>query len=1178
VRVRVKTQTHSYLFALTAALLLIFAAAPVFCQTTFGSIVGTVTDVSNAIIPQVKVTLTNLDTSEQRSTVTAADGLYEFVSLLPGRYRLDAEKSNFKHTTRELVTVQVENRVKIDLTLEVGATTQSIEVTEETPLLQPETSSLGQVITEKEANTLPLNGRNAMNLVALVPSVVPQGSTQGTVTGQNQYAYGNYQIGGGMANQSSMFLDGQRLNIAYQNILALIPTQDSVGEFKVQTNNLPPEYGRFAGGVVNFSTKAGTNQLHGGALEFLRNKVFNSNQFFSNEQGLATPPFTQNQFGANLGGPVVIPHVYDGRNKTFFFFNWESFRLRQGQTYVTTVPTPAERAGDFSAAYLSAGVLDKIYDPQTSTPDPGNPGQYVRQQFPNNIIPQSRFPLASIQLMKLFPLPNTAGTPITNLNNWVGQGAIGGNNNQYVVRLDQNVSATQHIFGRYTYFHNFDLPTDPFGNGACFDRCSDAITDNSFVLHDVLTLSPTTILDISPSYLRFIYARTPILLPYNLAPLGWPASLSSEISAPVAPTPIVSGFDPAGFFGSSGLASIIRAYDDVDRIAGSLTKIVGHHTFSMGGEYARQTHNFLFNDLAAGSFSFDSGFTSSQWPTNPSGGSGWASFLLGDASSGSQDQSAATASEQIYYAFYFGDVWKATRRLTFNLGIRWEWDGPWTERFNRMAYFQPNATNPVLQQAGLSFNGALGVVDSPTRSSRYGVNPDYRQFAPRVGIAYQLFSKTVIRSGYGIFWIPNSLSFTDAPDENTVNAAHTTFAASIDGGVTPYNTLNNPFPNGVVQPPGHNINQAQELLLGQSINVSFPDSPYGYMQQWNFDIQQQIGKGLLVDVGYAGAKGTHLAMPSFLTPLDVLPDQYLALGNRLLQPVANPFLGTIQSGPLSAPTVPAGQLLLPYPQYTGIGSAQWNLGESDYQSLQIKVQERFSKAGTLIVAYTFAKLLSNTDSLQSWLESSSTAGIQDANNLRGEYSLTSFDVPQRLVVSYVLDLPVGRDRKYLSNASGVVNAFLGGWGLEGITTFQRGFPLPFTTALNLTNSFGNGSRPDVVSGCVKGISGSAEQRLGEWFNTACFTQPPAFTFGNESRTDPTLRGQGISNFDAALFKNFPFGPEGRYVVQFRSEFFNLFNKPQFGPPNTAFGTPQFGEVTNTINNPRLIQFALRFSF
>src|SRR6185312_13014146 len=329
-------------------------------QTTFGSIVGNVIDASGSAVPNTDVTLTNLGTNEKRTGTTNGDGLYQFVNLPPGQYSVGIEKPGFKRIVRSPVTVQTQTTIKIDLALEIGDVSQTVEVTAQTPLLQPESSSLGQVVDERKTTELPLNGRNPLNLVALVPSVVPQGQSMQNPNGANVFGWGNYQIGGGMANQSMVWLDGSPVNASYANLTALIPTQDSLQEFKVQTNNLSPEYGRFAGGVVNFTTKSGTNELHGSAWEFLRNKVLNANDFFNNSAGVGRPAFTQNQFGFNVGGPVYIPKVYDGRNKTFFFVDYEGFRLRQGQSFKETVPTAAERSGDLSALGVN------VYDPLTT--------------------------------------------------------------------------------------------------------------------------------------------------------------------------------------------------------------------------------------------------------------------------------------------------------------------------------------------------------------------------------------------------------------------------------------------------------------------------------------------------------------------------------------------------------------------------------------------------------------------------------------------------------------------------------------------------------------------------------------------------------------------------------------------------------------------------------------------
>ncbi len=1161
---------------LGVSICLLFFASLTYAQSTFGSIVGNVTDPTGAAVGSTPVTLSNLGTSEKRTDSTNADGLYQFVNLPPGQYSVAVEKPGFKRVLRSPVTVQTQTTTKIDLALEVGNVSQTVEVTAQTPLLQPENSSLGQVVDERKTTELPLNGRNPLNLVALVPSVVPQGGSMSNPNGQNVFAWGNYQIGGGMANQSTVWLDGSPVNGSYVNITALIPTQDSLQEFKVATNNLAPEYGRFAGGVVNFTTKSGTNELHGSAWEFLRNKVLNGNTFFNNEAGIERPAFTQNQFGFNLGGPVYIPKVYNGKDKTFFFVNWEGFRLRQGQSSVQTVPTAAERTGDLSS-------LGPIYDPLTTCGSgaPGSPvcapgqAQYSRQPFAGSIIPTNRLNPTSLKWLNLYPAPNTAG--VNGVNNYVNNASVGGNNNETVVHLDQNVSDKQHITARYTYWGNLNLPIDPLGTGVCQDRCTETFNTNNFVLGDTYSFSPTTIMEVRLSYQRFSYDRTPTTLGYDLTQLGWPASLNTQASFLDLPIPVISGFDTANTFGSQGAGSVIIDRNDNYRAAATLTKISGSHTLKFGAEFLRMTHNYAQTNVPTGLFNFNSGFTNDNAVTPTSGISqGLGSFLLGYAASGSASSPALVAGQQLYPALFINDNWHASSRLTLNLGLRWEHAGPWTERFNRMSFFDPTAPNSVLAANGIIMPGNIGLVGTAANGGlRSNIRPDWRQFAPRAGLAYQVTSKTVFHAGYGVFWLPNDVAWDYSPNNDPVNSFSTQYVSSIYTGV-PANDVSNPFPGtGIIAPPGRNPSYAR-TLLGQGPNVSQLANPYGYAQQWNADIQQEFGNGFLIDVAYGGAKGTHLPIDS--PQIDQLPDQYLSLGNQLTQSVANPFAGIVQSGSLAASTVQAGQLLRPYPQYNGLRFAGQGIGNSTYNSLQVKAEKRFSGGASLLVAYTFSKLISNTDTITGWLESGGTGGVQNWNNLRGEKSLASFDTPNRLVVSYVLDIPVGKGRKYLSHSNAFVNATIGGWGVQGVTTLQDGFPLHFGTNQNLTNSFGGGSRPNYVGGCDKSMSGSAQSRLNGWFNTACFAQPAPFTFGNESRTDSSLRSPGIANWDFAAFKDFPFGHEGRVKLQLRAEFFNIFNRVQFGYPGQTQGSSSFGIISSQSNTPRLLQVAGRINF
>src|ERR1700746_47353 len=446
-------------------------------QTAYGSVAGTVSDVSGGAIADAQVTLTNLGTAEKRIQQSGTDGLYSFVNLLPGRYRIDVEKTGFKRVTRPEVIVEVGQVVRIDLPLQIGEVTQTAEVTGETPQLQSETSSLGQVVEERKANELPLNGRNVFNLVSLAPSVVPQGSAGGTPVGVNPFGWGNYQVNGSFGNESAEYLDGQPLNIGYINLPVVIPTQDSIQEFKVQTSNLGADWGKFSGGVTNLSTKAGTSSLHGEAYEYLRNKIFNANDFFLKSVGRARPPWVQNQFGANAGGPLNFSRL-GGRNKTFWFVSGEGFRLRTREPFTATVPDAQERAGNFSEICKSgftAGVcndrgvdasgkpvvIDQIYDPcggivnaqgtcpgSVTTPTP----------FPNNILPADRINRTSAKLLNLWPDPNT---PNATTNNFTTAAATGGNHNQVVARIDHNVTNKQRLFVRYSYWNVLDLPVDP---------------------------------------------------------------------------------------------------------------------------------------------------------------------------------------------------------------------------------------------------------------------------------------------------------------------------------------------------------------------------------------------------------------------------------------------------------------------------------------------------------------------------------------------------------------------------------------------------------------------------------------------------------------------------------------------------------------------------------------------
>src|SRR5580692_9963336 len=654
---------------------------PLAAQTTYGSIAGTVSDASGAAVADAQVTLTNLGTTEKRVAQSGTDGLYAFVNLLPSRYSIVVEKTGFKRITRPEIIVEVGQSVRIDITLQVGDVNQTIEVTAETPLLQAETSSIGQVVEQRKANELPLNGRNVFSLITLAPSVVPQGSAGGTPVGVNPFGWGNFQVNGSFGNESAEYLDGQPLNIGYINLPVVIPTQDSIQEFNVQTSNLGADWGKFSGGVMNFSTKSGTNDLHGELYEYLRNRVLNANDPFNkgnelkNGQPNKTPSFTQNQFGANAGGPLWIPKLYDGRNKTFWFFSWEAFRLRQGASPVlTTLPPTPEFAGDFSAPGI-APIMDPCGGTVTSGACPNYTGPPT--PFPGNIIPTSRLNPTSLALEKLWPAANTPCTSdnlIGCTNNYSKSYATGGNQNQVVGRMDQTLGANQRIFFRYTYWNVLDLPQDPLGTGLCQDRCAEKYSTSAAALGYNWNVTPNTVAAVTASLSRFAYNRSPNNAGFDLTTIGWPASFNTVIPsiARTPPTPCV--LDYADNVMCSQGQSFIQDRNTQWDLGPNVTVIRGKHTVKIGYQLEVGRDNYAQTNVASGSFAFcGSGLACFT-------GNGYADFLLGYADNPSNVENhffgqtvvpALIAGQQIYNAFYFDDTFRVTNKLTLNLGLRY---------------------------------------------------------------------------------------------------------------------------------------------------------------------------------------------------------------------------------------------------------------------------------------------------------------------------------------------------------------------------------------------------------------------------------------------------------------------------------------------------------------------------
>jgi len=1140
-------------------------------QSPNATVTGLITDPSGSALPGATVQLIDVKTNVANTVTTNNDGLYRITGLVPSVYREEISKDGFKRVVKDEIVLHVQDEVSLNFSLEVGSVSESITVESGEPLLQTQTSSLSEAIEGRTVQDTPLNGRNVLNLVALVPGVIAQGSASGNPIGNqsgstNPNGWGNYQIGGGMSNQSGTYIDGAPINTSYVNSVALVPSQDSIQEFRVATNNVIPEYGRFAGGVINLSTKSGTDAYHGTVYEYIRNKVLNANNFFNNSSGLPTPAFTQNQYGAALGGPVK-------KDKIFFFGNWENFSLRTATPQILTVPTAAERTGDFSAAGVN------IYNPFTGTT--ANP---IRTQFtgcngnqPNVICPTLIDPTAKV-LLGLFPAPNLPGVT----NNFAVSPSNGGNSTQYNVRGDWDFSDKQKLFARYTYWKGSQLSSSPFGNstgGAPTDFSS-----HNAVVGDTYILNNTTVLDLRLSYIRFVYDVIPLSNGADLSTFGPSyAALSDQFLLHQNPLPDI--LNVSSFQYENQDLTIFNT-NDIYTLSANATKTVGRHSITFGGEARKIEWFYAQNNYGGGLFNFDGNFTSQNGATPAGGGYPLASFLLGTSSGGYVDNVLRTSALQWYGGVYVNDNFQASRRLTLNLGLRWEQPGSFYERHNSLNVLLPDATDPLSNTTGLPLKGQVALVNTPLYPNRTEQTLRWHFFTPRVGFSFQIHPSTVVRGGYGISMLPNDVGFAGGPWNSPVNSAITNMTSSLNGGITPYATLSNPYPSGLTLPIGNNASRLGELE-GGSPGAVLPTEPYPYAQQWNLNVEQQFGSKTVAKIGYGGSRGAHL--PLYQLNTDQLPDQYDSMGSALLNPVTNPFFGQVPatSGLLgSSQTVAAGYLLKPYPQYLSLTAFAPYFGSSSYNSLQVTLKHEFGSGGSILAAYTWSKLISDTDTLTSWLEAANPGGqygAQDADNLKANRSLSANDVPQNFVLSYIVDVPIGQGKHFLGSLHGVPQAVVGGWSVNGVSDFRSGFPLSFGAQPTvLSSEFGaGGPRPNLVPGCSRIINGSAQSRLGEWFNRDCFSQPSDYGFGDESRNDSVLRAAGVANWDLGLFKSIPV--KERFNFQFRAEVFNLANRVQFAPPNTTYQPPdtaniQFGVVTSQINLPRVYQFSLRANF
>lgn len=1136
-----------------AILLLLGLFSPAFAQKA--QISGTVTDSAGGTVAGAKLTATHIQTGTTQTTVTNGEGLYSLPQLQPGSWRLEIEQAGFRAVRREGIVLAVDQTARLDFALEPGSVNQTVEVTAASPLVETGHADTGQVIENRLVTEIPLNIRNPLFLLTLSPGVVtgPNFSASTTTQSTRNFFQADFRVGGGRSMGQEVLLDGVA-DATSDRFVALIPPVDSVQEFKVQFNTYSAEYGRTTGGIINMITRSGTKAFHGTAYEFLRNSVFDANDFFSNRVGRPLKSFKRNQFGGNFGGPVWLPGLYKGRDKTFFFVAYEGLRQRSPNNTVSTVPTELQRQGDFSQTLTAAGQPVVIYNPFSTRPNPSGTGS-LRDPFPGNRIPSSLLDPVALKLLAFYPLPNASGAPFTGVGNYVTSPSDRNDTDAVDVRADHVLSQNHRLFGRVSLNKSNYFTPGPFPNVASPGASSKLDTYRHVVLDYSWTVSPTSVVELRGGFNRARAQVLPASYPFDFADLGLNSAYASA-AVPMFPSLSVANFSSLG--GQSYNNQPRNTYD----LHGSYTTNLGRHFLKTGFNYRVLQLNSFQNDYSGGSYSFSSNFTQGPDPAaaaSATSGAALASFLTGTPSSGFITHVSALALQRLYYAGYVQDDLKVTSNLTLNLGLRYDVSPGQTERYNRLNWIDLSMGSPIAQTAKRpDLKG--GLVFAGNGQPRNQFDTDWNNIGPRFGFAWRAPLSLVFRGGYGITYGPQFLWPVGVDGFNT----QTTMVPTLDG-FTPLNTLRNPYPQGFNLPSAA-PNPLTDIGLPVVANLRNERTPM--IQQWSLSMQRELKSNLLLEVMYWANKGQNLEVASGYE-LNYLPSQYFSLGSGLNQLVDNPFYGVITSGPLSAAKVSQRQLLLPYPQYTSMLRQVPDAASSIYHAGTIRLEQRFQAGLSLLASYTFSKAISDADS--NLRASDQSGGIQNWENRRAERSVSAFDVPHRFVLSGSYELPFGKGKPFASGVNRFSNTVIGGWQLNLNAVIQSGLPLAVSAGAGPIPEFAR-LRPNST-----GVSAKLDNPdINRWFNTAAFTQPAPYTFGNVGRLLPDVRRDGYSNLDASLFKNFTVGD--RFRAQFRYEVFNVLNHPVFGAPGGVLTSTNFGIVTSQANAPRQMQLALKLNF
>ncbi len=1189
--------TNLILPAIRSMIAFVFIASLAFAQEFRGSISGKVSEASGAAVPNATVVISNIATNTTSTVTTNDSGEYTVFYLTPGQYSVSVEAKGFKKAIRQNLEVRIGDKLALDFALEVGAVSDSVNITSDAALLETTNASSGQVIDQRRISELPLSDGNPFTLARVVPGATFNGDLKFSRPFDNGGT--SAIVANGAPGRNEFTLDGvpNMANGGGVGRVAFVPPADAVQEFKVETASFDAQSSHTAGATVNVTLKSGTNAFHGTGYEFVRNDVLSANDFFLNRTNLITTPtrdknkdgkadrdsLRYNRFGGTIGGPVFLPRFgtggkpyWSGKNHSFFFFSYEGLKDVFPEPGLFSVPTVAQRNGDFSS--LLPSIV--IYDPASAVKLAN--GRIQRTAFNNNVIPANRLSAIALNYLKYYPLPNQAGDS-QGLNNYISGNPRTDNFKSYSTRFDQNISEQQKFFVRYS--HNWRRESRgnwtgevngirPTGNYLF------RINDGGSFDH-VASLAPTTILNTRVGFTRFVEQSVRQHQGnINPASLGF----SSQTSAFFGDASYLPRFEIGGIsvLGDSvGDTTTFNIYT----FQPTLTKIAGAHTFRAGYDFRAYRENGIPSAQAAGRYDFSTDFT--KGPLDNSAGASigqqLASFLLGQPTGGLIDRNTSRSNQSLYHGMFFHDDWKVNQRLTLNLGLRYEYEGATTERYNRNVIgFDQTTSNPIEaaakaayalspipELATLNVKGGLLFADNNNRNFWA---PDKNNFQPRVGAAYKLNDKTVLRGGWGIFTVPFVIAGSNQPGFSSP----TNIVPSGDAGLTFAATLANPFPNGVAVPAGASLGLS--TFLGQAITFLPKAVNNTQAQRWEFGVQRELPGKWLLEIDYVGNRSYQGVVNTNI--LNTIPRQYLSTSavrdttviNFLSTNVTNPFRGLTPGSGINGTTTSKGQLLRPFPEFGNITTIR-NDGNSNYQSAQVKLERRFSGGYTLLMSYTRSKFLVR----DSFLNESDT---------QYERRLSDADTPNRLVVSGIWELPFGRGRKFGKDLNRFVDAAVGGWQFSGIWNLQSGLPItignvyyngdPTKLASTLNSSRVDTTTLDVsnfyfhdAAVQTNGVDDPAKQRADTRIRLA-----------NNIRTLPSrwnaLRGQPLNLWDLSVSKYFVATEKLKF--QLRGEFLNAFNTPVFANPNLDPTSSNFGKTTGQNNLARNVQIGLKMIF